>query len=178
MPGENDFLPNYPLPDETTVPAADRRHERAAAPPGGKMERPFPVSVIHFFIRLVKAGGMAAFPRYLLLSFCCLALLPGDAAAYRPFITPDAGLEKAGYWGMALGVNEVVRSGEENEFAAPAVILSRGMAERWEAGIGSALRLYKDKNVQMGFGNTFCYVKNLLRKGFAQGTQGVYGRAR
>ena len=103
-----------------------------------------------------------------LVGFTLVLVLPAAALAYRPFVSTDAAVADPRELEIELGALTVDRSGHENTFTAPSVVLNYGFLERFE--------LVAEGQLQEGATTELIEpalsVKGLLREGVLQDKEG------
>jgi hypothetical protein len=92
----------------------------------------------------------------------------GPAWAYRPFVSTDAAVADPREIEIEFGALTLDRTGPENTFTAPSVVVNYGVHERWE--------LVGQFGVQEGSGTEITdpgvFVKGVLKEGVLQGKDG------
>jgi len=99
-----------------------------------------------------------------------MVLLGADpVSAYRPFVSTDAAVADPREVEIELGALTLQRTGRENTFTTPSVVLNYGVWERWE--------LVAEFRVQEGSGTEITdsgvSVKGVLKEGVLQDKEGV-----
>jgi hypothetical protein len=99
-----------------------------------------------------------------------MVLLGADpVSAYRPFVSTDASVADPREVEIELGALTLSRTGRENTFTAPSVVVNYGVRERWE--------LVGEFRVQEGSGTEITdpgvSLKGVLREGVLQDKDGV-----
>src|SRR5215468_11314234 len=61
-----------------------------------------------------------------------VVLAARSAWAYRPFVSTDAAVADPKEFEIELGVLTVDRTGRDNTYTAPSVVLNYGVLDRWE----------------------------------------------
>jgi hypothetical protein len=93
----------------------------------------------------------------------------GSAAAYRPFVSTDAAVADPREVEIELGTFTLQRTGDENTFTTPSVVVNYGVWERWE--------LVAEFRVQEGSGTEVTdpavSLKGVLKEGVLQDKSGV-----
>ena len=92
----------------------------------------------------------------------------GPAWAYRPFVSTDAAVADPREIEIEFGALTLDRTGHENTFTAPSVVVNYGVHERWE--------LVGQFGVQEGSGSEITdsaiFLKGVLKEGVLQGKDG------
>ena len=92
----------------------------------------------------------------------------GPAWAYRPFVSTDAAVADPREIEIEFGALTLDRTGHENTFTAPSVVINYGVHERWE--------LVGQFGVQEGSGTGITepgvFLKGVLKEGVLQGKDG------
>ena len=92
-----------------------------------------------------------------------------SAWAYRPFVSTDAAVADPKEFELELGVLTVDRTGHENTYTAPSVVLNYGVLDRWE--------LVAEFRVQEGSGTDVTdpavSLKTVLKEGVLQDKDGL-----
>ena len=94
--------------------------------------------------------------------------VPGAAMAYRPFVSTDAAVADPREVEIELGAVTVDRSGRENTFTAPSVVLNYGFLERFELVAEGRLQ----EGVTTELVEPALSVKGVLRAGVLQEKEG------
>ena len=99
-----------------------------------------------------------------------MVLLGADpASAYRPFVSTDAAVADPRDVEIELGVLTLDRTGRENTFSTPSVVVNYGVRERWE--------LVGQFRVQEGSGTEIVepgvFLKSVMKEGVLQDKEGV-----
>ena len=99
-----------------------------------------------------------------------IVLLGADpASAYRPFVSTDAAVADPREVEIELGALTLDRTGRENTFTTPSVVVNYGVRERWE--------LVSEFRVQEGSGTEITepgvFLKGVVKEGVLQDKEGV-----
>jgi len=113
-------------------------------------------------VGLVKLGaGM--------VGIALVMLGANPVSAYRPFVSTDASVADLKEVEVELGAFTLDRTGRENTFTTPGVVVNYGVLERWE--------LVGQFGVQEGSGTEITdpgvFLKSVLKEGVLQGKAGV-----
>jgi hypothetical protein len=118
-------------------------------------------------VRLVKFGaGM--------VGALIILLAAHPVSAYRPFVSTDASVEDPAELEIELGGLTLDRTGHENTFTTPSVVVNYGVRERWE--------LVGQFSVQEGLGTEITgpgvFLKGVLKEGSFRTKTGLAWRWR
>jgi hypothetical protein len=93
----------------------------------------------------------------------------GPVSAYRPFVSTDAAVADPKEIEIEFGALTLDRTGHENTFTGPSVVVDYGVLERWE--------LVSQFGVQEGSGTEITdpgvFLKGVLKEGVLQGKDGI-----
>lgn len=96
-------------------------------------------------------------------------LSPAPGWAYRPFVSTDAAVADPKELEVEMGALTVDRTGHDNTFTTPSVVVNYGVVERWELVTEFRLRQGGDRDVT----DPGVFLKTVLKEGVLQDKQGL-----
>ena len=112
---------------------------------------------------------MTSAGRSLLLACLLLFLTVPPAAAYRPFVSTDAAVAEPKEMEIELGAFTLERTGRENTWTTPGLVLNYGLTKNWEAVAEFRVESSPDVNVT----DPGLFLKGVLREGALQEKSGL-----
>lgn len=107
--------------------------------------------------------------RVLVACWACLLLVPASAAAYRPFVSTDAAVAEPSEVEIELGYFALERTGRQNTFTTPSLVVNYGFTKHWE--VVGELRLESSPDLEIVDPGLF--VKGVLKEGLLQEKAGA-----
>ncbi len=104
-----------------------------------------------------------------LVGVAMVLLCAGPASAYRPFVSTDAAVADPKEIEIELGALTLGRTGHENTFTTPSVVVNYGVVERWE--LVGEFRVHEGSRTEITDPGVF--LKGVLKDGVLQDKDGV-----